>query len=371
MLWLNFSPLISFLMETYSITEDTASLMMLIFPVMYVLFSIHAGALTDKIGYKKVMRAGAFIMLLGAGIRIFHENFWILFAGQAIIALSQPYIINGISKLVADWFPEDQVSTATGIGTAGMFIGMAIGAAVTPMLMGENNSGYQTMLIIMAAITLLTVVFFTATVSENNKATGVVSTGSLRDFVQLLKNKNILIINIISFLSLGFFNGLTGWIEPILAEQGISKEDAGGVAGLLIFGGIIGAGIVPAISDKVKKRKPFIILSAVVATALSYPLMTGSDMVMLLVLGGLLGILFLPGYPLLIASSEEEAGKDRAGAATGLLMLSGNLGGIITIVAMQMLKGDGASWSPAIYFCIGLLVVAIVMALMMKETFRR
>lgn len=369
MLWLNFSPLISFLMDTYSITEDTASLMMLIFPVMYVLLSIHAGGLIDKKGYKKVMSAGALIMVAGAGLRIFHENFWILFAGQAIIAVSQPYIINGISKLVADWFPENQVSTATGIGTAGMFIGMAVGAAVTPVLL--ESLGYQGMLVACTGIALATALFFIMTVSENKRATGVVSTGTLRDFGQLLKNRNILVINVISFLSLGFFNGLTGWIEPILAEQGINKEDAGAVAGLLIFGGIVGAGVIPMFSDKAGKRKPFILMSAIMATALTYPLMTGSDMNVLMILGFLLGMLFLPGYPLLIASSEEEAGKNRAGAATGLLMLSGNLGGIITIVAMQMLKGDGDTWSPAIYFCLGLLVTAIILAFSMKETFRR
>jgi len=369
MLWLNFSPLISFLTETYSITEDIAMLMILVFPVVYVLLSIHAGGLIDKMGYKKVMTAGAFMMTAGAAVRILHDNFWILFAGQALIAISQPYIINGISKLVADWFPEDQASTATGIGTAGMFVGMAIGAAATPPLL--DACGFQGMLIINTAITLATALFFALTVTENNRAGGIVSTGSFRDFGQLLKNKNILIINCISFLSLGFFNGLTGWIEPMLAEQGINKDDAGGVAGLLIFGGIIGAAVIPMISDKVKRRKPFILLSAVVATALAYPLMTGSDVGMLLVLGALMGIIFLPGYPLLIASSEEEAGKERAGASTGLLMMSGNLGGIIVIFLMQMLKGDGATWMPAVYFCLALLALAILFALLMKETFRK
>lgn len=369
MLWLNFSPLISFMMETYSITEDTASLMMLIFPVMYVLFSIHAGGLIDKRGYKKIITLGAMLMTLGAGVRIMHENFWVLFAGQALIALAQPYIINGISKLVADWFPDEQASTATGIGTAGMFVGMAMGAALTPMIL--EAVGYSEMLMLMAGITLVATLFFTFVVSENNRAQGIISTGSLRDFGALLKNKNIVIINIISFLSLGFFNGLTGWIEPMLAEQGINKEDAGSIAGLLIFGGILGAALVPALSDKFKNRKIFILLGAISASALAYPLMTGSDVGMLMILGGLMGFLFLPGYPLLIASSEEEAGKNRAGASTGLLMLSGNLGGIVTIMGMQMLKGEGTTWSPAIYLCMGMLVFAILMAFVLKDTFHR
>lgn len=370
MLWLNFSPLVTFVMSTYQVDEMTASLLMLIFPVMYVLFSVHAGGRIDKLGYKKVISYGSILMTIGAALRILHANFWMVFAGQALIAVAQPYIINGISKLVADWFEEKDAASATGLGTVGMFLGMALGAAITPMIVGDG-SGYTNMLMIMAGISLATTLFFIFAVKENKQSNDVTSTGTWKDFASLLKNKNIVIINIISFIALGFFNGLTGWIEPILGERGITKEDAGMVAGVVIFGGILGAAIVPVISDKTKRRKPYILLSAILATALAYPLMTGSDIGLLLALGGAIGFLFLPGYPLLMAASEEEAGKAKAGASTGLLMFSGNFGGIVTIMGMQFIKGDGPTWMPAIYFCVGLIAIAIPFALMMKETFHR
>jgi sugar phosphate permease len=224
---------------------------------------------------------------------------------------------------------------------------------------------------IMAGISVFCTLFFMLVVKENNRAKDVVSTGSWKDFASLLSNKNIIIINIISFIALGFFNGLTGWIEPILGERNISKDDAGIVAGVVIFGGILGAAIIPMISGKTKRRRPFILLSAILATALAYPLMTGSDLGMLIALGGAIGFLFLPGYPLLMAASEEEAGKAKAGASTGLLMFSGNLGGIIAIMGMQFIKGDGPTWMPAIYFCVGLIALAIPFALLMKETYHR
>src|SRR5688572_6586508 len=142
MLWLNFGALVNFLMANYKIEQDIAMLPIMVFPIFYVLLSINAGAMIDKKGYKKVITFGVIVMSLGSILRIFNDNYWTMFAGQCIIAIAQPYIINGISKLVADWFPEKDAGMAVGIGTAFMFLGMALGIGLTPVLVGEDGSGY-------------------------------------------------------------------------------------------------------------------------------------------------------------------------------------------------------------------------------------
>lgn len=371
MLWLNFAALIGFLQPNYGIDEFTASLLILVFPLFYVLLSINAGAMIDKKGYKPVVAFGCILMAIGSIVRIFDDNFWVLLAGQSIIAIAQPYIINGISKLAADWFSEKEAGGAIGIGTAFMFIGMALGIALTPALVGEDGAGFHNMLIIMAAITVVCCLLFILLVKSNPASTNQLSdAGGLKDYAGLLKNKNIIMLNIISFISLGFFNGLTSWLEQILGEKGINAEDAGMVGGVLIIGGIVGAAIIPAISDKIKRRKIILSLAAIGATLLAYPLMTRTDMTILFVLAGALGFVFLPGYAILLTSSEEEAGKTKAGASTGLIMLSGNAGGVAVIMAMEAIKGDG-SWLPAIYFCVGILTLASFCTFILKETFKK
>jgi MFS family permease len=160
-------------------------------------------------------------------------------------------------------------------------------------------------------------------------------------------------------------------LEQIQATYGINAEDSGMVGGMLIIGGIFGAAIVPVISDKIKKRKVILILAAIGATLLAYPVMTRTDMTILYFLAGLLGFVFLPGYAILLTSSEEEAGKQKAGASTGLIMLFGNAGGLVVIPVMAMLSSDGKDWVNAIYFCVGILAIAFVLSLFMKETFKK
>lgn len=373
MLWLNFAALVNFLKAKYNVEEDIVMLLILSFPLFYVLLSVNAGALIDKKGYKKIITFGVILMSIGSIVRIFDSSFWVLLAGQCLIAIAQPYIINGISKLVADWFAEKDAGGAVGMGTAFMFIGMALGIALTPGLVGDDGAGFHSMLIIMAVITVVCSALFILIVKPNpsNVASNVVSTGGLKDYGALLKNKNIILLNVISFISLGFFNGITGCLEQIQATYGINAEDSGMVGGMLIIGGIIGAAIIPMVSDKIKNRKIILILAAVGATLLAYPVMTRTNLTLLYILAAGLGFVFLPGYAILLTSSEEEAGKSKAGASTGLIMLFGNLGGLVVIPVMTILSGDGSSWVNAIYFCVAILAVASLLAFFMKDTFKK
>jgi MFS family permease len=371
MLWLNFGAMGTFMQKNYEIDELMASLPILVFPLFYVLLSVNAGAMIDKKGYKPVVSFGVILMSLGSIVRVFHDNFYVMLVGQSLIAIAQPYIINGISKLVADWFDEKDAGGAIGIGTGFMFIGMGVGIGVSPAIAGEDGSGYGLMLTIMAAITVVTSLLFVFGVKTNKKSTAmVISSGGLKDYGTLLKNKNIIILNLIAFASLGFFNGISGFLEQMLVEQGIKSEDGGMVAAALIGGGILGAFIVPMISDKIKRRKIIMIIAAVGATALAYPVMTGNNIGLLYALAGTLGFVFLPGYAILLTASEEEAGKEKAGASTGLIMLFGNFGGVVVVFLAPILKGEG-SWAPAVYLCMGLLVAATLLSFVMKETFRK
>jgi predicted MFS family arabinose efflux permease len=368
MLWLNYAPIGPSLQKMYGVDEFTATLPVFVFPLFYVLLSVNAGAMIDKRGYKMIITFGAILMSIGAMVRIV-DSFWVMFAGQCIIAIAQPYIINGINKLVADWFDEKDAGGAVGIGTAGMFLGMLLGVGFTVDII--NATSYQMMNIIMAVICIAFSLLFIAVVKEKNKgAIAGASVGGLKEYGLLLKNKNILVINVLSFLSLGFFNGLFSSISFILGEQKLSEEQSSMVGAALIGAGILGAVIIPIISDKIGKRKIFMIIAAITATAISYPLMMRGDYNMALLMAAAMGFVFLPGFAILLTSGEEEAGKSKAGASTGLIMLSGNLGGVVVIMAMEMIKGEG-SWRPSVYFCVGILALAVIISFFMKETYKK
>jgi predicted MFS family arabinose efflux permease len=368
-LWLNLAPLVSFLQLKYQVSELAVSSLLLSFPLLYVLLSIHSGTLIDKKGYRYVIMLGSIISAVFACVRIFDDNFYILVIGQTGIAIGQPYIINGISKLVSDWFDKEEVAMATGIGTAGMLIGMAIGMGLTPAL--NESLGFQKTMLVFAILSIaLTAVFFFLGKENNLVKSKAIAMSALSEIKSLLASKNLIILCTITFFALGVFNGLTTWLEPILKPNNVNAEEAGLVGAFLILGGIVGSLIIPTISDKLKVRKPFLAVCCLTALFIIYPLCTINSLTMLYVLGGLLGFFFLPGYALLLSMCEEIAGNEKAGAATGLLMMAGNAGAVVVIAAMPLINGEGSLWTNSIYLMLALMVVALVLVVgFLKETF--
>ncbi|PEL12321.1 nitrate/nitrite transporter [Bacillus sp. AFS017336] len=364
MLWLNFAPLISYLKSHYEVTESDINWLLIVFPLIYILLSIHAGKVIDRRGYRVSILIGGLFMSVFSCIRIFDSSFSFLLIGQIGIAIGQPYILNAISSLVVDWFPKNKQATATGIGTVGMFIGMAIALAVTPLLV--DLFGFQLTLVIMAILTILATLIFYF-IGHHNTDFKRTASSSFSTTFKLLKNKNLLLLNIVSFLGLGVFNGLTSWLEQILKPFGISSEQAGIVGGSLIIGGIIGSTIIPFFSDKIGKRKPFLLFTIIGSLLLIYPVCTSGNFTFLLVLGSVLGFIFLPAFALLLSSTEELVGETVSGEATGLLLMAGNLGAVIVIDAMQFIKGEQSTWNHSVFFMLILLLIGFFLMLLFKE----
>src|SRR5215813_10008329 len=99
LLWLNFAPILTLIETRYGVGELAASALVLVFPLLYVVLSLPAGRLVDTRGYRFTVGLGALIMALGAAVRIDDASFSMLLAGQIVVAVGQPFVVNGISKL--------------------------------------------------------------------------------------------------------------------------------------------------------------------------------------------------------------------------------------------------------------------------------
>lgn len=366
MLWLNFAPLLTLVQSRYGVSELMASQLVLVFPLLYVVLSVPAGALTDKRGYRFSVGLGAMVMALFSVLRIFDQAFWPLLAGQIGIAVAQPFILNGISKLVSDWFAEEQSALATGLGTMGMFLGMAVGMAWTPALV--TSTGLRGAMIVFAVITALSGLAYVA-VARPNELRHATDDAAAGGFGPLLRNRTMWLLFALSLLGLGVFNGLTTWLEQILAPHGIDAEQAGLVGGAILGGGILGAIAIPALSDFSKRRKPYLILSVLGALATLYPLCTSGSYSALLFYGGLHGFFFLPAFALLLDMCAFVAGPRSAGAATSLVTLTGNAGGVLVALAVPLVKSDSRDFEASILMMVALLALALGLGLFVPETF--
>jgi len=179
-----------------------------------------AGIFIDKKGFKISVTVGAIFLAIFSVIRIFSAipeyNFSILLIPQSGAAISQPFIFGSITKLSALWFPENEQGLATGLGTIGLFLGMMVALAITPMIF--LSYGNVTLLIIYGFISCAAAFFFIILAKEGEKTSikDTSSVFSLNYLWSLSKLKQFLILEFGFFVVVGGFTALLTWLEQIL-----------------------------------------------------------------------------------------------------------------------------------------------------------
>ena len=196
--------------------------------------------------------------------------------------------MNSITKVAARWFPIEERATASGLGSLAMYVGIIIGMALTPYL--TIRAGIEGTLLLYGIVSVIGTIIFFVLVREHPPTPPCPAGQDERALVfdglkQMLKLKEFQRLMLVFFIGLGVFNGVTTWIENIVRPRGFSITQAGLTGGLMIIGGIIGAVIVPMLSDRIGKRVPFIILALVGATL------------------GFIGVTFARSYWLLLTSA--------------------------------------------------------------------
>lgn len=365
-LWLTFATTIISTQQHFGVSEFLANLLTLMFPIIFVLLAIHSGKILDNLGYKKVVSLAAMLMAVGSVIRwLGSDSYWVVFAGQLLIALSQPYITNAINQVTADWFDKSQIATVTGLIMGGMFLATALGAfAPAPLI---DSYGFSGMLLINAILTIVCVLFFLLVVAEKPKEHH--DALSLHSIESLLHNRQLWLISLAIFIAMGYFNGLSNWIAPILAPRGIDENTAGLITAMIILGGILGAIIIPLISDKIGKRRIFLIIATLVGAIATYPLLFKASGNSAMVISFVLGFFLLAGYPILIACAEDAVHPSQAAKAVAMLMMLGNLGGVVMVTLMQAVKGYVGSWPPSSWVLIGSVIFAIMAVTKIKDPY--
>jgi predicted MFS family arabinose efflux permease len=364
LIWITFAPILTVTVQAYGVSEADVGNLSLVFPLIYIIFSIPAGYFIDSYGFRKAVLLGTGLMAVFGLLRAFSPNFTFLLIFQALAAIGQPLIMNSISKLVSGWFPRKQAGLATGIGSLSLYLGIIVALVFTPLLIESFQLYYVLIFYGGFALFVLAVFFFVGKESPNRSLEKESVTFS--DFSKVFKNRNILLLSALFFIGMGIFTAFTTWIEPILGAQNVSKETAGLLGGLMIIGGILGSIAIPAFSDKYKTRKKPFVVSFIVSIALWFivVMLHGPTLVGLALFP--LGFFFMTTLPLGLEISAESVEKKFVGAANAVIYLFSQVGALLLIVLFES-AANPWSWSSALIISGVLTLTASFLALLIKE----
>jgi MFS family permease len=173
---------------------------------------------------------------------------------------------------------------------------------------------------------------------------------------------------IIFFIALGIFNAVTTWIEQIISPRGFTITQAGIVGALMMIGGIVGASTLPPLSDKMRKRKSFLVLSMIGIVPGLVGLTIVGNYWLLLVSSFIFGFFIMAGGPVGFQYGAEICYPAPEATSQGLLLLAGQISGILFIFGMDIATADGASKTPAMVVFLALVLICIFIAVKLKES---
>jgi len=371
LLWLNFAPITPLVEKMFQVTEFEVGLLSMVFPLLYIPISIPAGILTDSKGYRVSVGIGVLFMAAFSVLRALSQDFMMLLLFQAGVAIGQPFVMNSISKLAATWFPKKERVLATGLGSMALLLGMMVSLSVTPFL--TLSFGFGFMLLSYAAVAVIGAVLFLIAArakpvippEPEDEVTEAFSAKALRGVV---RSRDIGLLSAAFFIGVGLFTALATWLEKVLEPFGISIADAGIIGGVFIVGGIIGSIVIPALSDKTGRRKPFLVGDLIISAAALTVFVTGGSFLYLLIGAFLLGFFLMPSLPIGLQVSAELVGSSLAGTAASVLWLFSQIGSVIFIVLMESVKTSLGSFQYSIVVLVVLDLVAALLCSRIAET---
>ena len=189
---------------------------------------------------------------------------------------------------------------------------------------------------------------------------------SLKEFMSVLKNKNIILLSSLAFFGVGIFTAYTTWVEAILEGHGLNVETAGELGSLLIIGGVFGSIVIPGLSDRLRKRKIFILISLIVSAILFYihsllynEILLGIDLF-------ILGFFFMSSLPLGLELSANSVKKGYAGTANSALWLFGQIGSLILIILFEGISMIWA-WNMVLILSSIMLLISFILVYFVEE----
>jgi MFS family permease len=372
LLWITFAPITVNATGYYRVSDLSIGLLSMSFMIVYIFVAIPASWAIDTYGVRVAVGLGAALTGIFGLLRgLAAPNYTLVLISQIGIAIGQPFILNAITSVAARWFPVRERATAAGLGSLAIYLGIVVGLALTPYL--TLQSGIGGMLVIYGIASVIAAVVFFAVARERPPTPPCLPGQEERSLAldglkQILYRRDFVLLLLIFFVGLGVFNGVTTWIEDIVRPRGFSITQAGNVGGLMIVGGIIGALVIPSLSDHYRRRTPFLVVALAGASLGLVGITYVTDYGLLLASAFILGFFLLSAGPIGFQYGAEVTYPTPEGTSNGLLLLMGQISGIVFILGMDSFKSpETGSMTAPLIALIALMILGLLLCTRLKE----
>jgi MFS family permease len=294
-----------------------------------------AGAIADKYGTNYVLTAGAMLYALGIGLMAYSTTPGMLditagvLIGFGLSACSFTIVIGAFAKLL----PERSRPMAFGLGTAagsfGQFLFSPFGVAVM------DAYGWQTALLVFAAVLLLIIPLATALATPRNTGTmaAAAPTQSARQALIEAFGHRSYVLLVLGFFTCGFqLAFVTVHLPAYLIDRGLSVQVGGWTLATIGLFNIIGSILAGYLIGRMPKRYILSIIYALRAASIVAFMLAPTSTVNTLIFGAVTGLLWLSTVPPTSALVAVMFGTRWMTMLFGFAFFSHQVGGFLGVL---------------------------------------
>ena len=369
-LWITYAPITGPAATFYGVGDLQIGLLSMTFMIAFIPLSIPVSWVIDTYGFRLAVSIGAVLMgVFGVARGLAGTNYGLVLWSTVGIAIAQPFLLNAWTTIPAKWFAIEERATAVGLITLANLVGTALGLVLTPIL--TESLSIPTVQLIYGGVSAAFAVLFLLMAREK-PATPPCEPGQEVRSLMLDGLKHALKVRpfwfglAISFIGLGIFNGVTTWVEAMIRPRGFTPADAGTLGALMIVGGVIGAVVIPAMSDKQRMRQRYLYVAFIGAIPGMIGLTFATSAWLLFTSAFVLGFFLVSAMPIAMQYAAEITYPTPEGTSNGLMQLTGQ-GAVVFVYIMEALKTADGSFTPALLLAIVLMMVSVALVTQMKD----
>jgi len=369
-LWIAYAPVSGPAAQFYSVSDLQIGFLAMSFMIAFIPLSIPVAWVIDTFGFRLAVSIGVILMTVFGILRGLAGANYALVLGSTIgIAIAQPFLLNAWTKVPANWFALEERATAVGLVTLANLLGTALGMVLTPILI--ESLPIPTVQLLYGGFAAVSALLFLILARENPPTPPCPPGQEVRALMfdglkHALKVKPFWFVLLVSFIGLGIFNGITTWVENIIRPRGFSPTDAGTLGALMIVGGVIGAVVIPALSDKHRQRQRYLVIAFVGAFPGLIGLTFATSQWLLFVSAFEFGFFLVSAMPVSMQYAAEVTHPTPEGTSNSLIQLFGQ-GAVVFVYVMGALKTATGSFTPSLLLAIGLILLSLVFISQMKD----
>ena len=330
MLWLTYTPFTTDAAHHYGVSVGALGWLAQIFPLVYIVTALPAGRLLES-RLRLGVGTGAALTALGGLLRVGGAGYWVVLAGQLLVALGQPLVLNAVTKLCHTYLAPDRRATGIAVASAGIFAGMVLALGLGAGF-GVGHLGlllWLQALLSVGAAALLLVGLRTTPTHRPEPAPDAGLRAVLAD-----PRMRLLVVLVCS--GFGVFVALTTWLQALLDPSGVSETGAGVMLLVLVLVGVGCSAVLPPRLAARGTQPGFVLGALVAAAAVCLLLAAAPGLVTGTVAAVVVGATLLPNLPVILELAEAWRPGAEATSAT-LVWLAGNAAGLVVAVLVQLL----------------------------------